>query len=83
MAVYFSSIKCLYLLERWFGKDWREVYLVLHEDSTLSWYSERGESNPEGGIFLKDSPEMIAAGQVWIFNANFELLRFEQNVTLD
>ena len=53
--------------ERWFGKDWREVYLILHEDSTLMWYSERGESSPEGGVFLKDCPEMIAAGQVSIF----------------
>ena len=52
------------ILERWFGKDWREVYLILHEDSTLMWYSERGDSSPEGGVFLKDSPEMIAAGQV-------------------
>lgn len=55
------------LTERWFGKDWREVYLVLHEDSTLTWYSERGESSPEGGILLKDAPEMIAAGQVIYF----------------
>ena len=54
-------------LERWFGKDWREVYLILHEDSTLMWYSERGDSSPEGGVFLKDCPEMIAAGQVSIF----------------
>ena len=55
------------ILERWFGKDWREVYLILHEDSTLMWYSERGDSSPEGGVFLKDCPEMIAAGQVSIF----------------
>ena len=40
------------------------MYLVLHEDSTLTWYSERGESSPEGGVLLKDAPEMIAAGQV-------------------
>ena len=63
--------------ERWFGKDWREVYLVLHEDSTLTWYSERGESSPEGGILLKDAPEMIAAGQVrtyYIFCIHLEIL---------
>ena len=54
----------LILSEKWFGKDWREVYLVLHEDSTLAWYAERGDSSPEGGIILKDAPEMIAAGQV-------------------
>jgi hypothetical protein len=56
--------KHILFIEKWFGKDWREVYLVLHEDSTLSWYSERGESSPQGGLVLKDSPEMIAAGQV-------------------
>ena len=55
----------VFFTERWFGKDWREVYLVLHEDSTLTWYSERGESSPEGGLLLKDAPEMIAAGQVF------------------
>lgn len=55
----------MHFLERWFGKDWREVYLMLHEDSTLNWYQERDESTPLGGILLKDSPEMIAAGQVF------------------
>jgi hypothetical protein len=45
-----------------FGKNWREVRLVLHEDSTLAWYLS--DSDQEGGILLKDSPEMIAAGQV-------------------
>jgi hypothetical protein len=48
--------------ERMFGKNWREVRLVLHEDSTLAWYLS--DSDQEGGILLKDSPEMIAAGQV-------------------
>ena len=38
--------------------------MVLHEDSTLMWYSEREDSSPLGGIILKDSPEMIAVGQV-------------------
>ena len=54
----------MWFSERWFGKDWREVYMVLHEDSTLMWYSEREDSSPLGGIILKDSPEMIAVGQV-------------------
>ena len=45
-----------------FGKNWREVRLVLHEDSTLAWYLS--DSDQEGGILLKDAPEMIAAGQV-------------------
>ena len=52
------------ILERWFGKDWREVYLVLHEDSALMWYNERDDGSPQGGILLKDAPEMIAVGQV-------------------
>ena len=45
--------------------------MVLHEDSTLTWYSERGESSPEGGVLLKDAPEMIAAGQVSISSQYF------------
>ena len=36
--------------------------MVLHEDSTLVWYLS--ESSQEGGVLLKDAPEMIAAGQV-------------------
>ena len=36
--------------------------MVLHEDSTLVWYLS--ESNQEGGVLLKEAPEMIAAGQV-------------------
>ena len=54
------------LLERWFGKNWREVRLVLHEDSTLSW--SLSDSDPVGGTLLKDAPEMIAAGQVFLCN---------------
>ena len=54
----------LKISERFFGKNWREVRLVLHEDSTLSWYLS--DSDPEGGILLKDAPEMIAAGQVFL-----------------
>ena len=36
--------------------------MVLHEDSTIVWYLS--ESSQEGGVLLKDAPEMIAAGQV-------------------
>ena len=53
----------LKISERFFGKNWREVRLVLHEDSTLAWYL--ADTDPEGGILLKDAPEMIAAGQVF------------------
>jgi hypothetical protein len=48
-------------LEKWIGKNWREVHLYLHEDSTLMWYSG---SDPEGGVLLRDAPEMLAVGQV-------------------
>ncbi len=51
------------IAERLFGKDWREGCLVLHEDSTLVWYSSPGDSSPAVGVRLKDCPEMIAAGQ--------------------
>ena len=47
--------------EKWLGKNWREVQVYLHEDSTLMWYSG---SNPDGGVLLKECPEMIAVGQV-------------------
>ena len=56
-----------------FGKNWREVRLVLHEDSTLAWYLS--DSDQEGGILLKDAPEMIAAGQVYQ-NWSIQLYRF-------
>ncbi len=35
--------------------------MYLHEDSTLMWYSG---SDPEGGVLLRDAPEMLAVGQV-------------------
>ena len=55
------SLDQLDLLEKWLGKNWREVQLYLHEDSTLMWYSG---SDPDGGVLLKECPEMIAVGQV-------------------
>ena len=38
--------------------------MVLYEDSSLIWFRDRDRNEPEGGIFLKDAPEMLAAGQV-------------------
>ena len=52
------------ILERLFGKAWREEFVVLYEDSSLIWFRDRDRLDPEGGIFLKDAPEMLAAGQV-------------------
>ena len=51
-------------IERLFGKAWREEFVVLYEDSSLIWFRDRDRNEPEGGIFLKDAPEMLAAGQV-------------------
>ena len=51
-------------LERLFGKAWKEEFVVLYEDSSLIWFRDRDRNDPEGGIFLKDAPEMLAAGQV-------------------
>ena len=50
--------------ERLFGKAWREEFVVLYEDSSVIWFRDRDRLDPEGGIFLKDAPEMLAAGQV-------------------
>lgn len=55
MAMRFSG---LYLLRK-------EAYVVLYEDSSLIWFRDRDRLESEGGIFLKDAPEMLAAGQVW------------------
>ena len=38
--------------------------MVLYEDSSVIWFRDRDRLDPEGGIFLRDAPEMLAAGQV-------------------
>ena len=53
-----------YFIERLFGKAWREEFVVLYEDSSLIWFRDRDRLDPEGGVFLRDAPEMLAAGQV-------------------
>ena len=56
-----------------FGKAWREEFVVLYEDSSLIWFRDRDRLDPEGGVFLRDAPEMLAAGQVtlqrYIYNS--------------
>jgi hypothetical protein len=52
--------------ERLFGKTWREEFVVLYEDSSVIWFRDRDRLDPEGGIFLRDAPEMLAAGQVGV-----------------
>ena len=63
-----KQIKSGYLLhhkKRLFGKAWREEFVVLYEDSSVIWFRDRDRLDPEGGLFLKDAPEMLAAGQ-WV-----------------
>lgn len=57
------SFSYYFLSERIFGKDWREEYVVLYSDSTLAWYRDRNRSDPNGGIFVKEAPHMVAVGQ--------------------
>ena len=63
----FSTISFFLSSERLFGKAWREEFVVLYEDSSLIWFRDRDRNEPEGGILLKDAPEMLAAGQVNAF----------------
>ena len=66
--------------ERLFGKAWREEFVVLYEDSSVIWFRDRDRLDPEGGIFLKDAPEMLAAGQVWILSQLFvKVLSYMEN----
>lgn len=37
---------------------------MLYEDSSVIWFRDRDRLVPEGGLFLRDAPEMLAAGQV-------------------
>jgi hypothetical protein len=41
----FQKITILFFKEKWIGKNWREIQLYLHEDSTLSWFSGSGARN--------------------------------------
>ena len=59
-----KSISIFGFTERLFGKAWREEFVVLYEDSSLIWFRDRDRLDPEGGVFLRDAPEMLAAGQV-------------------
>lgn len=63
-----KQVKSGYLLhhkKRLFGKAWREHFVVLYEDSSVIWFRDRDRLDPEGGLFLRDAPEMLAAGQ-WV-----------------
>ena len=65
--VSFAAKKTSFFSERLFGKAWREEFVVLYEDSSVIWFRDRDRMDPEGGVLLRDAPEMLAAGQVSIF----------------
>ena len=52
----------VHILETCFGSNWKEVELVLHNDSALEWFTDSGKQL--GGIEIKSSPEKMAAGPV-------------------
>ncbi|XP_052123947.1 uncharacterized protein LOC113206513 isoform X1 [Frankliniella occidentalis] len=42
---------------------WREQWVVLYDDSTLSWYKEKGRPCPEGSVRVRESPDLLAVSQ--------------------
>lgn len=49
---------------KWFGPNWSRVFCVLYADSTLLWYETQMSPRPQGSVYLKVAPELIATGQV-------------------
>ncbi|XP_067127280.1 pleckstrin homology domain-containing family B member 2-like isoform X2 [Centruroides vittatus] len=61
-----SPLKSGYMLKykkRLFCKDWKEHYVTLYNDSTLVWYKDRHSNEQEGGIYIKNSPDLMAFGE--------------------
>ena len=48
-----NSLMLFWFVERILGSNWREEWVVLHEDSSLEWYKDHDESDLLGGITLK------------------------------
>lgn len=63
MAMELKSGPMLLYKRRIFGRDWRDVYVVLYNDSTLIWYKDKSLTEQEGGVIVKDAPELMAYGQ--------------------
>lgn len=40
------------------------MFCVLYADSTLLWYDSQMAARPQGSVYLKVAPELIATGQV-------------------
>ncbi|KFM75596.1 hypothetical protein X975_05478, partial [Stegodyphus mimosarum] len=62
MALELKSGPMLWYKRRFFGRNWRDVHSVLYNDSSLLWYRDKSRQEQEGGIVLKDAPELIAFG---------------------
>ncbi|XP_050515139.1 uncharacterized protein LOC114332169 [Diabrotica virgifera virgifera] len=46
-----------------FCPKWCEEWVVLYEDSTLAWYSDKGLNRPKGCVRISDAPELLAVGE--------------------
>ncbi|KAK2707343.1 uncharacterized protein LOC136028801 isoform X2 [Artemia franciscana] len=60
-----KPMKCGYLQRyqrRLLGKNWKDSYVVLYDDSTIAWYKNQTKDLPVGGILLQDAPELMAVG---------------------
>ncbi|XP_023027660.1 uncharacterized protein [Leptinotarsa decemlineata] len=61
-----KQVKGGYLLRYrrgFFCPKWSEEWVVLYEDSTLAWYSDKGLSRPKGYIRISEAPELLAVGE--------------------
>lgn len=61
---YCNNFRKFFTTERLFGKDWKENWVVLFEDSTMAWYKHKEKLEmPNGTIIVKEAPEMLAVGE--------------------
>ncbi|XP_072397468.1 uncharacterized protein [Diabrotica undecimpunctata] len=61
-----KQVKGGYLLRYrrgFFCPKWCEEWVVLYEDSTLAWYSDKGLNRPKGCVRISDAPELLAVGE--------------------
>ncbi|GIY79554.1 PH domain-containing protein [Caerostris darwini] len=62
MALEIKSGPMLWYKRRFFGSNWRDVHSVLYNDSSLLWYKDKSRQESEGGVVVKDAPELVAFG---------------------
>lgn len=46
-----------------FCKGWCVEWVVLYEDSTLAWYTDKCLSRPKGYVRISEAPELLAVGE--------------------